>query len=148
MWWLTVKKLKGRITDPVSGIYIELPRRWNAYALNRERGESMFVIGKGSTDPDIVSLSVTHHLNVEKGDGVDRHILTDEIIELERKEDGDFSTYNYGLSETRQLYVWETETEKYFIRFLFICAKKNTEKKLGTVQQIVHSLVKHPPQQE
>lgn len=133
-----IKKLRGRITEESSGIYITLPKNWWAMDI----GESTFLI---SADKEIgwLTFSVTHLAMTEKGRFINPFTQCEEVIN--NIEEGDFRTFILeGEGEREWAKIWDTETETYFIRFMYACTKIKKEEEMETVLQIINSVEEGP----
>ena len=132
------KALQGRIIDEKSGIYVDLPEGWNAYAI-----PDNYLIGAAKEKGTLI-FSVTNYILVERGDGLFHHPFTDEPIEPEVTSDGDFETFTIQVDERWYLQTWDTDTEKYQIRFIYMYEKKYYDSEIKFIRQILESLFKNP----
>ncbi len=133
------KPLQGRIKNKRSGIYVDLPVGWDAYEIDHE----IFLIGRIKNQKASLMFSVTHLAMVVKGEWKDP--MTGELLDINPVEDGEFETFDFPVGGTDKMTkVWQTYTEKYLIRFMYICDKDYFEEDIATIRQIVNSLVKNP----
>ena len=131
------KPLRGRISNKISGIYIELPVGWEAYEID----SNTFLMGEKGNERGSLIFSVTHHVMVEKGELTNP--FTGEKIDVTPVQQGEFETYDMLLAKDMHARVWQTDTDRYFIRFMYIVTKKDMELETTAVRNIISSLVKH-----
>jgi hypothetical protein len=142
------KKFRGRITDEASGIYIELPAGWYAYSIDKS-----YMIGLGNKT-GILFFSVESYLTIAPGYDINEsvgkrvplwHPGTDEEIEGDVTREGDYVVWSVVSKIKDSIFTsFETDTEKYVIRFFYQATKKERELGINSVWQILSSLVKYP----
>ena len=129
------KKLRGKITDKPSGISILLPKGWAA--IDIEQGSFLIAADK---EIGMLVFTITHLAIVEKsGKFINPYTGVEE--EIESVEEGNFRSYIIeGPGEREWAKVWNTETETYLIRLMYMCSKTNKEKEMETILQIINSV--------
>jgi hypothetical protein len=126
-----VKLFRGRVTDKKSGIYIDIPSKWHAYY-----SAGLFII-EADKEKGCLTFLVQDRAEII-------HSQTNGMPKPEYIKEGDFDTFTFPCDDKRDLKGWQTETEKYLIRFIYLFTKKDFESEIDIVLRIINSLVKYP----
>ncbi|HEX7415418.1 MAG TPA: hypothetical protein VF411_15350 [Bacteroidia bacterium] len=130
------KKLRGKIVNKPSGISLLLPKNWNAVDI----GQGSFLISADEDDElGLLMFTVTHLAMVVKGKFMNPFTQSEENINS--IVEGHFTSFILeGAGEKEWAKIWDTETETYLVRLMYMCSKTNKEKEMEVILQIINSL--------